>query len=77
MWIRDRSKLAQWYADASGQLMLPLFDETPAQMRRREQEVNTVNQIRNTAEHLVDGMNTLANEAFLRPIAAFYNFNIV
>ena len=72
-----RTKLAQWYADASGQLILPLFDETPAQMRRREQEANTVNQIRNTAEHLVDGMNTLANEAFLRPIAAFYNFNIV
>ena len=71
-----RAKLAKWYSDASGQLTLPLFDETPAQQRRREQEINTVNQIRTTTEHLVSEMNTLSADAFLRPLAVFYNFNI-
>ena len=71
-----RAKLAKWYSDASGQLTLPLFDETPAQQRRREQETNTVNQIRTTTEHLVSEMNTLSADAFLRPLAVFYNFNI-
>ncbi|MDE6196480.1 MAG: hypothetical protein K2F91_01275, partial [Muribaculaceae bacterium] len=71
-----RDKLAKWYSDASGQLTLPLFDETPAQQRRREQEMNAVNHIRTTTDHLVSEMNTLSAEAFLRPIAAFYNFNI-
>lgn len=71
-----RAKLAKWYSDASGQLTLPLFDETPAQQRRREQEINTVNQIRTTTEHLVSEMNTLSSDAFLRPLAVFYNFNI-
>lgn len=71
-----REKLAKWYSDASGQLTLPLFDETPAQQRRREQEINTVNNILNTTEHLVSEMNTLSADAFLRPIAAFYNFKL-
>lgn len=71
-----RGKLAKWYSDASGQLTLSLFDETPAQQRRREQEINTVNQIRTTTEHLVSEMNTLSADAFLRPLAVFYNFNI-
>lgn len=71
-----RAKLAKWHSDASGQLVLPLFDETPAQQRRREQEISTVNHIRTTTEHLVAEMNTLSAEAFLRPLATFYNFNI-
>lgn len=71
-----RAKLAQWHSDANGQLALPLFDETPAQQRRREREIDTVNHIITTTDHLIKEMNTLSTDAFLQPIAAFYNFNI-
>lgn len=70
-----REKLTKWRDEATEQLEFD-FDETPASRRKREKEATAINQIHTTAEHIANEMNTMAKDAYLRPIAAFYNFNL-
>lgn len=71
-----KERLTKWHSDATAQLSFNFDDETPAEARRREKEEKSIKLVHDTAEHLVNEMNTLSADAFLRPIAVFYNFDI-
>ena len=68
-----RDKIKNWYDNAAIQLQLQ-FEENAIKEKKLERETAEIEHIRLTTEHLVNEMNTLSRDAYLRPLAAFFNF---
>jgi hypothetical protein len=70
-------KVNKWFSDAAGQMQI-MFDEdeepknlTPRQRR----EYNTLKSTKNITEKTINSIHTLAQDAYIHPLAVFYNFN--
>lgn len=69
-------QLRKWQADAFGQLDL-FHDDTAItyiSKNKKERIVKEIETIHNESSQYVQNMNTLKGDAFIRPLAVFFNF---
>lgn len=69
-------KVNKWYADATGQMQI-LFDEegTPTNLNRRERnDYNDILSTKSNTENVIKSIHTLTQDAYIHPLAVFYNF---
>jgi hypothetical protein len=69
-------KVNKWFADATGQMQIMFDDdEEPTNLTpRQKHEYDALKSTKINTEKTINNIHTLAQDAYIHPLAVFYNF---
>lgn len=71
-----QNKINSWYTDATGQMQIMFddMDEPVGLTPRQKHEFDDIRSTKITTENTIKSIHTLAQDAYIHPLAVFYNF---